>query len=407
MESLRTWRCFSPSADRVSWGKMSSMSLLTRGLGLTCLAACLSACHPAAYTHPDAKAAAAQLEPVEPLHSLLLIGDCGKPSAEGLEPSLALLGALTDSLGKDATVLFLGDNVYNYGLPPAGHPDRSEGERRLYVQLDAVRHAGTPVHMVPGNHDWAMMGAEGWDWVREEEKAVEARLGARGGFHPDGGCPGPVVVQPAPGTALVLLDTQWWLHTHDKPGKAEGCAATTEAEFLAALRDSLAAHANERLIVAAHHPLYSYGTHGGHYGWKYHLFPLLMAKKKAYVPLPVIGTLAVLYRKLRGTGQDCSHPRYRRLRKGMVAVFQAHPGLVYVAGHEHNLQHIRRDGIEYVVSGAGCKAQSLGHGRQARYTRGDKGFARIDILPDGALRLSFLLPQGGCTVDYQAELLGK
>lgn len=376
-------------------------------LGLLGLLLGLSGCHPKAYIHPEALAARSELDSVRPQHSLLLIGDCGKPSAEGVEPSLALLGALTDSLRTDATVLFLGDNVYNYGLPPVGHADRVEGERRLYAQLDAVRNSGSRVLMVPGNHDWAMMGESGWDWVREEEKAVEARLGGVNAFRPDGGCPGPVVVQPTPGTSLVLLDTQWWLHTHEKPGKAEGCAASTEADFLAALKDTLAAHAADRLIVAAHHPLYSYGTHGGHYGWKYHLFPLLMAKKKAYVPLPVIGTLAVWFRKWRGTGQDCSHPRYRRLRKGMEAVFAAHPGLVYVAGHEHNLQHIRRDGIEYIVSGAGCKAQTLGHGRYARYTRGGEGFARLDILPDGQLRLAFLLPQGSCTVDYQSVLLGK
>jgi hypothetical protein len=245
--------------------------------------------------------------------------------------------------------------------------------------------------MVPGNHDWAMSGKEGWDWIREEERAVEARLGGINAFHPDGGCPGPVVLQPTPGTSLVLLDTQWWLHTHDKPGKADGCAASTQADFLAALQDSLAAHASDRLIVAAHHPI----------------FPMRMFKSKSWVPIPVIGSLVVWYRKLRGTRQDCSHPSYRRLRKGMVEIFAAHPGLVYVSGHEHNLQHIRRDGVEYIVSGAGCKAQALQHGRHARYTRGEKGFARLDILPDGQLRLSFLLPKGACTVDYQQFLLGK
>ena len=367
----------------------------------------LSACQPAVYVHPEARAGGEALDGVQPQHSLLLIGDCGKPSANGVEPSLALLGALTDTLGRDATVLFLGDNVYNYGLPPVGHPDRSESERRLYAQLDAVKASRSRVLMVPGNHDWAMSGEAGWDWIREEERAVEARLGGIDAFHPGGGCPGPVVVQPTRGTSLVLLDTQWWLHKHAKPGKADGCAASTEAEFLQALKDTLAAHAVDRLIVAAHHPLYSYGTHGGRYGWKYHLFPMRMFKAKSWIPIPVIGSLVVWYRKLRGTRQDCSHPSYRRLRKGMVEIFAAHPGLVYVSGHEHNLQHIRRDGVEYVVSGAGCKAQVLGHGRHARYTRGDKGFARLDILPDGQLRLSFLLPQGGCTVDYQSLLLGK
>lgn len=364
----------------------------------------LTACQPVLYIRDPEKLAASTPPATSPAHSLYLIGDCGKPAHDYQEPSLALLSQLADSTGPASTVLFLGDNVYNYGLPPTDHPDQPEMERRLTAQLDAVKTTGARLLMVPGNHDWQMMGKQGWEYVRREEAFVEQHWAQGNTFHPDNGCPGPITLQAHPDLTLVLLDTQWWLHAHDKPGKAQGCAATTEADFLQALQDTLDHHKGENLVVAAHHPVYTYGTHGGHYNWKYHLFPLRMAKKNLYVPLPVLGSIAVLFRSLVGTSQDCSHPRYRRLRKGMQKIFSQHPNLIYAAGHEHNLQHLTHQGNHYIVSGAGTKSQELGHGKKAQFTAGLKGFARLDYYSDGQIWLQFILPSGDCTIPYRTRL---
>lgn len=376
------------------------MKRLSFALGA--LAFGLQACTPHAWMREQPVAAAVQDAPIA--HSLLLIGDCGKPSHDPGEPSLRLLGEMAKDAGAKGTVLFLGDNVYDRGLPDATASNRKEMETRLLAQTEAVKASGCRLLMVPGNHDWDMMGKEGWEAVKREEQFVEDAWAAGNTFLPDLGCPGPALVHPAKGITLVLLDSQWWMHQHAKPGKADGCTVGSKEEFLTALRDSLAAHSKEQLVVAAHHPVWTYGTHGGHFGPKYHLFPLLMFKKNLYVPLPVLGSLAVWFRKAFGNSTDCSHPIYKRYRKSLREIFAQHPGLIYVSGHEHNLQYSREGEAHHVVSGSGTKSQSVGHGKYAQFTHGAKGFARLDFLEDGGQRLSFVLPQGGCTVEWTTRL---
>jgi hypothetical protein len=370
-------------------------------LALVCMLS-LQACSPRAFVRPPLETASLDSLP-QPIHSVFLIGDCGKPSAEN-EPVLELLGRMTQQAGKNSTVVFLGDNAYDAGLPEQGHPDRPEMERRLLAQTKSVAESPCSRFMIPGNHDWDLMRPGGWNAVKRQEEFVEGSWAHGNTFRPDGGCPGPSVARLAPGLTLVMLDSQWWLHTHQKPGKSQGCTADGEMDFVQALRDTLAHYQQDRLIVAAHHPIWTYGTHGGHFGLKYHLFPLLMAKKNLFVPLPVLGTLAVWARKCGGTSQDCSHPRYRRYRKALREVFADHPGLIYAAGHEHNLQYNREGRVHHVVSGSGTKSQSVGHGKWCQYSRGNKGLARLDLMPDQSVVLKFILPSGACTIDYAQAL---
>ncbi|MFN8395969.1 MAG: hypothetical protein U0176_15135 [Bacteroidia bacterium] len=114
-------------------------------------------------------------------------------------------------------------------------------------------------------------------------------------FHPDLGCPGPSEVALTDSITLLVYDSQWWLHPHKKPGKDEGCASGTDDEFLAAMAAALERNKGKQVIVAAHHPLHSYGAHGGHYHPKFHLFPMLMFSKALWIPLPVLGSVAVWY----------------------------------------------------------------------------------------------------------------
>ena len=115
-------------------------------------AACTPALQPARLT----PAPVAPLDSIE--LSLFLIGDAGSKAYDG-EPVLHELSRQSDSLRPvKQFVVFLGDNVYPRGVPPAGHPTRDDAERKVAAQVLAIRKGGAQGFLVPGNHDWDRQG---------------------------------------------------------------------------------------------------------------------------------------------------------------------------------------------------------------------------------------------------------
>ena len=134
---------------------------------------------------------------------------------------------------------------------------------------------------------------------------------------------------------------------------------------------------------------YSYAIHGGNYKFSHHLFPFTLYHKKAYVPLPLIGSLLPIYRKYFGAKEDIAHPRYRHLRKRLIDMFKTKKGIIYAAGHEHNLQHITKNDNHFIVSGAGSKLKYvLQDGKNLRFGMKAKGFFKIKFGNDGSALLS-------------------
>ena len=325
--------------------------------------------------------------------ALLLIGDAGAPDPKGE----AVLQALSAAAGQDPArtiVVFLGDNVYPRGLPAPGSSARAEAERRLSAQLDAVRITGLRAIFVPGNHDWASEGADGWNAVRRAGLFVREHGPAGASQRPEDGCPGPDVVDLGTRVRLLLLDTQWFLHEHDKPvDPTSACVIDSPEEVVVALAAAIQSAGERELVVAAHHPLASGGPHGGRYSLRQHVFPLTDLRPWLWIPLPGIGSSYPVARKAGASPQDLSSEANTRMRVTLQRAFAGRPPLAWVAGHEHNLQVIATGNPRYVlVSGAGM----YGHTSRAyriegsRFFSDDAGFMRLSFPTSGLPRLQVL-----------------
>jgi hypothetical protein len=216
---------------------------------------------------------------------------------------------------------------------------------------------------------------------------------------PGSGCPGPSVVDVGLTLRLVVLDTEWWLRPSGEraPWQASACA-TTESAVLSELRAALSAAGTRRVVVAGHHPLASGGPHGGHFGWREHLFPLRDEGSGWWLPLPIIGSIYVLARRNGASAEDLSSEPYRRLRHALETAFVEYPPLAYAAGHEHNLQVFRSKSARHVlVSGGG----TYGHPSRVvslngtLFARAASGFMRIDVWEHGPALLTVVVVDGG------------
>ena len=314
-------------------------------------------------------------------YSIFLIGDAGAPSLSPPETVLSLLQQKLLLADTNSAVVFLGDNIYNVGLPEKQHPERIEAEQKLNAQLDILKNYDGKIVFLPGNHDWQRGKKGGLAAVIRQEGYIEQYLNKGNTLLPDDGCPGPVEVHLSDEIVLIILNTQWWLHKWDKP--TSDCDIKDKADFLLQLENVLKNNKGKKIIVAGHHPLFSMGNHAGHFSVKDHIFPLTNLKNYLYVPLPLIGSLYPAYRKFFGNIQDLAHPQYKFFRKGLVASFNNSEDIIYAAGHEHNLQYIKHNQQHHIVSGAGSKTTYTAKRQQADFAYAHKGFIELNYFKNG------------------------
>ena len=148
---------------------------------------------------------------------------------------------------------------------------------------------------------------------------------------------------------MLIIDSQWWINdVTKKPGINEGCSVSTREELIQSFREEVALHKDKQIVVAMHHPLYSQGSHGGHYSLNHHLFPLTSLVKWVYLPLPVLGSLYYYLRSGIGNRQDVK--KYHSLRDSLIKDLDYGGDLIFLAGHEHCLQYIKVGDNHYLTS---------------------------------------------------------
>ncbi|MGV3641365.1 MAG: metallophosphoesterase [Adhaeribacter sp.] len=336
----------------------------------------------------------------KPVYSIFLIGDVGAPAENPLEPSLKLLQQQILAAGNKSALIYLGDNIYNYGMPEPEAYDRKIAEGRLNTQLKIMQNYRGRKFIIPGNHDWAQGIPGGWEAVLRQERYVASYL--RDSLHiqdenvftPQGGCPGPFEVSLHDNVLLITINSQWWLQGKERPyGDNNACGVANEVDFLLQLEDIIHRHQDKHILVAGHHPLVSDGSHGGYFPLKKHLFPLTALFPYAYVPLPGLGSIYPLARQYGGISQDIAYPEYQHYIAGLTSIFNKYDNIVYAAGHEHNLQYTRLGRLPHILSGSGCKTDPLQTKGKSLFSRNEKGYAVVHYYPNEEAWAEFWVPE--------------
>jgi hypothetical protein len=166
-----------------------------------------------------------------------------------------------------------------------------------------------------------------------------------------------------------------------------------EGRVIAALRAVLEDPDGRRPILLIHPPMMTTGPHGGYFPWKEHVFPLRLFHRDLWIPLPVVGSVFPILRRLGVTDTDMMSRRYREYIESMRAHFSPGVPTLVAGGHEHSLQiHVDPIGIFHVVSGAGSvsKVDYVRRLTSDLMSLAAPGYMRLDAYDDTTLRLTVI-----------------
>ena len=319
---------------------------------------------------PDTYKDDVKVDPAKIRYRIILLGDGGEPMEN--EPVLKTLGEWAKKLPEKTSVVFLGDNIYPDGLT---EDNWDQDVKRLNAQLDIVIESQARGMFIPGNHDWASGRKSGLSHIIMQADFINKKLGAQAGgqhpaFLPECGKPGPSVLElpiAAPVVRLVVLDTQWWLHEHQKP-------YNDHKEVIADLKTRLMTELP--VIVVGHHPIETYGPHGGDREWW--------------------KSVGCFFSRLFGCNacnQDVKDKPYAQMVKQLEEAFSVAGKtslLIYAAGHDHSLQVLKGSTADYLlVSGAAScwKLSKVELGANALFAYKHTGFMVVDFLESGKVLL--------------------
>ena len=322
-------------------------------------------------------------------HTFYLIGDAGNSTLTENSAALNYLKKNIKNASEKSTLIFLGDNVYESGIPKKSAKKYPLAKRRIEAQTAiAKKFAGKSI-FIPGNHDWY----NGLGGLKREENLVEKALGKKS-FLPQNGCP-LEKVNISKDIVLIVVDTHWYLTNWDKhPTINDNCEIKTRAKFFDEFEGLIKKSRGKTTIIAMHHPMFTNGSHGGKYSFKSHL-----------KPLPVLGSIKNLIRKTSGlSNTDLQNKKYNELKKHLVTISQENDKTIFVSGHDHNLQYIVQDNLPQIISGSGSKTTATKLSGGAKFTYGAQGFAKLDVYKDGSSNVSFYASKENKMV-YQTTVL--
>jgi len=322
-------------------------------------------------------------------HTFYLIGDAGNAPLDSSTAALTSLKKRLKHADSNATVLFLGDNVYPKGIPSKNSASRDLAEHRLKVQTKSVKKFKGQTIFIPGNNDWYSHGVKG---LKRQQDYVEKRLG-KNSFLPKDGCP-IKTIDISDDIVLIIVDSHWYITNWDRhPTINDNCELKTRDLFLDEFRSEVKKARGKTTLVAIHHPMFSNGSHGGQYSFASHM-----------KPLPVLGTIKNVIRETSGGANvDLSNRYYNELKKNIVAVAQQNEKVIFVSGHDHSLQYLVKDNIPQIISGSGSKTTPAKNTNGGLFAYAENGYAILRVYTDGSSHVQFISAKTE-QIEYETEI---
>lgn len=312
------------------------------------------------------------------LHEIVVVGDAGNADElKGQQLLSSVEGYLKEQNTKQ-TLLFIGDNIYPLGMPKETSKNRALAEQKIDAQINLAQYVDGSTIFLAGNHDWY----HGLDGLIAQKEYIEAKLGKKSFLPKKYEAIDAIDVNEK--LTIITIDSEWFIQNWDRHANInEGSFIKTREDFFEEFRSLINKSQNKITIVAIHHPMLTNGSHGGYFSARNHLYPY------KNIPLPILGTIGNYLRKTTGASPaDMQHKYYQMLTNRLKTITKNQEQVVFVSGHEHNLQYIEADGIKQLISGAGSKTEEARSVQSTSYSVGKLGFATLKLYDNNQVDLA-------------------
>ncbi|MFT5748258.1 MAG: hypothetical protein ACI920_003653 [Saprospiraceae bacterium] len=270
------------------------------------------------------------------------------------------------------TIIFTGDFLDENGLEKV--PTQTE-----LAKLDKLLELGQTANQVfflPGDCEWNNTKTGGLDKLIRLDNLIKEKVG-KDILLSDNGCPGPKDVDISENLVMMSINSPWLVHPFsDRPDEEDvECNLLNETAFWSEIEDVLKDAEGKNVIIAAHHPIYSFGQFAGYKLTKQHFLP------------PVIGSFVAGYHQNVGTTKDLAHAGFDLYSQRILKLMTRYPSVVFVSGHEYDLQgHFKGSGY-HLNSGAIGKTTPTSSSKSTFYNDRHQGFIKLKYSPNGAVEM--------------------
>lgn len=253
--------------------------------------------------------------------TLMVANDLGRNGAYEQRPIAATMGKVAEEMGPDA-VMAIGDTFHYMGVQSVSDPLWYTNFELIYNHPELQ----VPWHPVLGNHEYRGNSQAVIDYSNISRRwEMPSRYYTK------------VYADSHDGTTvrLVFIDTAPLINKYrnDKVDYPDVCNQDMDRQL--AWLDSILGSAKEDwVIVAGHHPIYAETS------------------------------------KSPGERTD--------LQKRVEPILKRHKVNLAIGGHVHNFQHIRHDGIDYVVNSSGSQSRKVKPIPETLFCSSEPGFSTIE-----------------------------
>lgn len=282
-------------------------------------------------------------------HSFYATGNLG--TVTNNKDNLVING-LVDAMKKDnnATLLFLGNNASNKGFSNSN----SISKNNIDSYVNDLKPFSNRMYFIPGYSDWKT----GIKNLKDQEDYFEDIFNNKDVFQPEKGCP-IEKIEINENVDLLILDSQWALSDWDKiPNINDHCDIKNKTEFYVEVEHEIVKSQGKTVIIATYHPITTYGEYGN--SFSFGLDP-----------------------------QKLNNKYYKKYSERLLTIAQQSKNVVFLSGHEQNMQFIIEKKVPVIISGAAAKIENAKQIRKSKAAINQKGFSKIIEYKDGAMWLAF------------------
>jgi len=247
-----------------------------------------------------------------------------------------------------STLILLGNILSKEGF---------NGEKTKQIlgnQLKLIDDFNGNVIVTPGNNEWKIDGYKG---VERTEKFVEKNSTAE--FYPSNGHP-LKKVKISTNVDLIIVDSEWFLEDWDKyPYINDDYVINNRKLFYFELLSMLKKSEGKTKIISIHHPIATNSVIG-------------LLHKTGGISL-----------------QDFENKQYRDLRNRVTTLARQFDDVIFISGHDKNLQLIDYFGIPQIISGSSVSGKKVKIKQKGDFGSSKKGYTRLDIDTNGKVSVYF------------------